>query len=682
MEFKPMWRTHSCVPRRDFLDAGPGVGTSADAARTSACATALFLINAFLTARLFHLDYSVEMGSIEAAYVSLAHYIRGHFPDLSWFPLWYGGIPYPDSYPPLLHFLVAAAGALCRVSSGLAYHAVTAAIYCLAPAVLFWTAWRLGAARPAAFVCALGYSLVSPACWLVREVRADSGGWFGPRRLVTLVRYGEGPHLASLLFLPLAIGLLHVALKQRRPLHYVLAALAMAAVVLSNWIGAFALALAVAAYLLAFGGWLRAAAIGGYAYAIALPWASPSTIATIRANAPLVGGRFTPDLRLEAGFALGFLLLAGALAAPRLAARVRFGILFLYATAFLTLAGYWFHHSVLPQPERYHLEMDLAFWLAAALLMPRFSARVERSGGPGMPGPYMVLALLVCVPILLHQRSLARAMEKPLAIGSTAEYEISTWLGGHMPGRRVFAPGTTGFWMDAFSDTPMLVGGFDNGMRNTFLQDIIFQVYYGDNQQVMVDWLDAFGCDAVVGGSRESREVYHPFAHPEKFAGLQELWRDGPEAIYAVPRGTTSLAHAVRPADFPAARPPAYNTGPLAPYLRALHDAGRPPASFRWTSQHSAVIQADLRPEDLLSVQITWDQGWSARVAGAPRRTWADPLGQMAIAPDCSGPCTVELGYDGGSEGRAAAWISRLALAAGFFWILPWRKRSDSTRTK
>jgi uncharacterized membrane protein len=286
----------------------------AGAGRTAACAGLLVLINALLTARLFRIHYSGEMGSIESVFIGLARYIRDHFSDLHWFPLWYGGIPYPDTYPPLLHFLVAAVGAVFRVDSGLAYHVTTAAVFALAPAALFWTAWRLGATRSSAFLCALLYSLISPSVFLVRDVRHDTGGWFGPRRLVTLVRYGEGPHLTSLLFLGLAIGLLHVALEKRRPFYYLLAALGMAAVVLSNWIGAFALAIAVAAYLVgqAFSpaNFLRAAAIGCFAYAIALPWATPSTIATIRANAPLVGGRFEPNLLVEAAFALGFLLLA------------------------------------------------------------------------------------------------------------------------------------------------------------------------------------------------------------------------------------------------------------------------------------------------------------------------------------------------------------------------------------
>lgn len=644
----------------------PAAGEGVSAAGLAAL---LFLINAALTAPLFRIAYTTEMGSIEAAFIGLAHYIREHFPDLSWFPLWYGGIPYPDSYPPLLHFAVAGAGALFQISSGLAYHAVTAAVYALAPAALFWTAWRLGATRTAAFVCALLYSLVSPSCLLVREVRADSGGWFGPRRLTTLVRYGEGPHVASLLLLALAIGLLHEAIERRRPAWYALAALSLAATVLSNWIGGFALALAAAAYVAAYGGLARTAAIAAYAYALALPWVSPSTVATIRANAPLVGGRFVANVALEAAFAATFLALAWSGRRLRLSPRVRFAALFLYATAGIALGAYWFHLRLLPQPQRYHLEMDLALWLAAALVLPPLRR------------PTCAAVILACVPVFVHQAAMARRMERPIAIGSTAEYEISTLLGANLAGHRVFAPGSIGFWMNAFSDTAMLNGGFDNGMRNTFLQDVQYQIYAGDKQQTMLDWLDAFGCDAIVGGWPASHEVYHPYAHPERMHGLTEIWRDGPEVIYAVPRGTTSLAHAIRMEDLPRVRPPAYDTTLLAPYLRALHDPTRPPASFRWTSQHSAVIQAKLQPADLLSVQITWDAGWRARANGRPARTWADALGQMAVEPRCAGPCTVELSYDGGAEMRVATWVSRLALAFSVFGILLWRKHSASIGT-
>ncbi len=56
---------------------------------------AIFAVNAWITLRLFHTAYTREMGSIEPAYVGLARYLVAHFPDLNWFPLWYGGIPTP-----------------------------------------------------------------------------------------------------------------------------------------------------------------------------------------------------------------------------------------------------------------------------------------------------------------------------------------------------------------------------------------------------------------------------------------------------------------------------------------------------------------------------------------------------------------------------------------------------------
>ena len=655
-------------------------------ARTTAlAAAALFTINALLTLPLFFIPYSQNMESIEAAFIGLARYIGDHFRDLNWFPLWYGGIPYPDSYPPLLHFTDAAVAALFHITPALAYHIVTATVYALGPVTLFWAAWRLGAPRWSAWLAGLGYSLMSPSCFLVRAVRYDAGGWFAPRRLGTLVHYGEGPHLTSLLLLPLAFGMVHIALEKRRPARYVAASLAVAAVVLSNWIGAFALSLALSAYLLAGFGersmprWLATAGIGAYAYAIAVPWVTPSTIATIRANAPFVGGRFVPNPPLEALFAGGLLLAAWGLARLRLAPHLRFSLLFLYATAFITLGANYFHLALLPQPERYHLEMDMAFWLVAASLLAAFPAVLDR-----WPRPRLVFAacLIAALPIWLHQHRMAQAMEKPIAIQSTVEYEISRWLATHQSGRRVFAPGTIGFWMNAFSDTPMLTGGFDNGIRNTFLQDVNYQIYAGDQREIMLDWLRAFGVDVIVGGGKDSREYFHPYAHPEKFAGLPEIWREGGDVIYAVPRVKPGLAHAIRAADLPpASRPPAYYTKPLKPYLAALDDPSLPPVRLEWRGQSAAVLTADLRPEHLLSVQISYDQGWHARSGGEPRRVWSDTLGQLVVEPRCSGPCTVELYWDGGAEALVARWVSRCALAAGLLWILLWRKRLVSTTT-
>jgi len=352
----------------------------------------------------------------------------------------------------------------------------------------------------------------------------------------------------------------------------------------------------------------------------------------------------------------------------------------LFGPAVIAMGAFWFGVILLPQAQRYHMEMDLAFWLAAGLAASMAPRRVTAGA--------VIAVVVVSIPLVIHQRAMAQAMERPIAIESTAEYKIATWLGRNLPGRRVFAPGTIGFWMNAFSDTPMLNGGFDNGIRNGILWDVNFQILFGDKLPVAVDWLKAFGCDAIVGGDPASSEVYHPYSHPERLHGLPEIWRDGPEVIYAVPRRGTSLAHAVRAADLVMEVPVGYDTRKLAPYLAALDDPALPAADFRWRegddSTGAATITADLKPEHLLSVQIAYDQGWSARAGGRPLPVGSDKLGQIVLEPRCTGACTVNLTYDGGAEAWLARWTSRAALAGGVLWMVLgtlWRKRSDLART-
>jgi hypothetical protein len=196
-----------------------------------------------------------------------------------------------------------------------------------------------------------------------------------------------------------------------------------------------------------------------------------------------------------------------------------------------------------------------------------------------------------------------------------------------------------------------------------------------------VAWLKALGCDAIVGGDPASGEVYHPYKYPGKLHELRELWRDGAEAIYAVPRVRRSLAHVLRPADLVREAPPSYYVKPLEPFLAALDDPSLPDARFEWRNSSAASISADLRPDLLLYVQVAWDEGWNARVNGQPRKTWADALGQMVIEPRCSGPCAVDLVWDGGTEMLVARILSPTALLGGLLWMVwgrLWRKRSDS----
>ena len=75
-----MIRANTCwaAPRAASTASETPRETPPKGSRTAACALALFALNAYITLRLFHTDYTRQMGSIEAAYIGLARYIANH----------------------------------------------------------------------------------------------------------------------------------------------------------------------------------------------------------------------------------------------------------------------------------------------------------------------------------------------------------------------------------------------------------------------------------------------------------------------------------------------------------------------------------------------------------------------------------------------------------------------------
>src|SRR5579863_10083845 len=133
--------------------------------KTTALAALLFAISFYTCRELFHIEYLRHMGSIEGAYIGISRYALAHWRDLTWFPLWYEGIPYLNTYPPLLHLGVALIACVRCISAAHAYHWTTALAYCLGPVTLFAMVNRLSGSRWAGFTAGLLYSTLSPSAW-------------------------------------------------------------------------------------------------------------------------------------------------------------------------------------------------------------------------------------------------------------------------------------------------------------------------------------------------------------------------------------------------------------------------------------------------------------------------------------------------------------------------------------
>ena len=648
----------------------------------------LFLLNATLVWRLFKTEYLDQMKSIEGVFMALARYVRDHFSDTDWWPYWFCGMPFRNTYQPALPFTTAALSALTGLSPARSFHIVEAIVYALGPVTVYWLARRLSHSNSAGFAAGLLYSLLSPSAWLIREIRADLGGAFLMQRMHTMVVYGDGPHVASLTFLPLALLALHNAIEHRKAWRYVLAACALATVPLINWPGTIDLAFAVLAYLIAYRTarppiWiLRCAAIAALAYGLACRWMPPSMIALYVHNVEGLESRYRFSA-IHFAYTLGLILTMSAvhLALARFSAprHIQFAALFLIPPAVIVLASYRLDVVLLAQPNRFHLSMEMAFILLAV-----FAAGRAVAAWPFLRIPAVAALAAICIVQFTDVYRYGHRLIRSIDVRQTSEYAVARWFGAHAAGERVMVPGAMSFWLNTWSDVPELAGCCDQSVE-PYQARVAQYVFHTDDHagthaaEISLAWLQAYGVQQVAVAGPRSTEPYHAMAHPWKFEGkLEQLWRDGmDDVIYRVPQRSRSLAHIVQPAEL-VATPPAngIDLAPLTPYLNAIQDPHRPEAPMEWLSNHEARINAPMKSGDLLSVQIAYDSNWEARVAGSRCPTHADHLGLLVIDPRCRSDCEVRLTYTSGSEMQVMRWLS-LVCWIGVLAAMAWEFRGQ-----
>jgi hypothetical protein len=141
---------------------------------------------------------------------------------------------------------------------------------------------------------------------------------------------------------------------------------------------------------------------------------------------------------------------------------------------------------------------------------------------------------------------------------------------------------------------------------------------------------------------------------------LPVLWHEEDDTIYAVPQRSPSLAHVIPLAAVVARRPrDGHDVEPMRAFAAALDDPGLPPAEIAWKDPSHGVVHARMDREQLLSIQITYNRGWRARVRGRWVPVSSDKLGLMVIEPGCDGDCQIDLSFGATPE----MWICRILSA-------------------
>jgi hypothetical protein len=464
-----------------------------------------------------------------------------------------------------------------------------------------------------------------------------------------------------------------------------LAAALLGALVVVNWTATIGLVMALVAYFVAQArvmrrvGWFTAAGIGILAYLLACPWLPPSVILDVPANAQYSDGTSFGRTQI-AGLAACLIVLALLhLVFERfhISRDFRFFLYFFVLSGTVQLAHDWGNIRLIPQPHRFHAEMEMG--LIPAVLFPVAIAwnRLSRSVRWTV---LIVFAALCCFQVRTYH-AFAFAEARPIDVRSTIEYRMAKWFEEHTGDERVFAPGSVALWMNNFVDTPQFLGCCDQSIPAYGMRLALFTIYTSFNAgdrdaEYSQLWLRAYGVGAIGIGGPQSGEYYKAFANPRKFDGiLPELWRDGDNVVYRLPRRDRSLAHVIWPRQ-EVQRLPIHglDVDPLRPYVAALDDPTLPPAEMRWMASNRIGISARMEPGQVISVQESYAPGWRATANGRTAGVRKDVLGLLVVEPDCAGPCTIDLVYDGGAEVRWLRILQIVGLLGCVAWALALRR--------
>ncbi len=650
-------------------------------ARTGLACLFLFALNAVIVWPLFRAEYLDDFQSVEGIFITFGRFLVEYWPHASWFPWFDAGMPFENSYLPLVSFLVAGIAFLGRCSPAHAFHILTALACSLGPVFLFLFARKLSGRSAPAFLAAVAWSLLSPSV-LIPDLLRDNGTAWASRRLVDVIGYGETPHNLSVSLLPLALLLVELFLERRTARRFVVAVLGVAAMMLSNTFGIVVICISVVMLAmvrdrLRWTNLLEAAAILTAAYLLICRFLPPSLARLIATSAQTIGGdfRFTWKVRLI-GVAFAALLLLVWLGMRRVPdITLRFAALFATCFAAIPVLFFWQNISFLPQPSRYQLEMDLGVCLLAVYALYPAVSR--------LPSKF-ALAAAALVAILFGWATFknceaTRSLVHPVDISHTVAFREARWIGGHLPGQRVLLAGENEYWFNLFADNPQLSAGHDPSAPNWIQRVAVYQIYSGQaagdqDAAISMLWLKAFGTAAIAVPGPASLDQYHAVTHPKKFDGLLPLlWRENDDSIYQVPLRSTSLAHVI-PASAIVRRRPLHgvDVDPVRPYVAALDDASLPTASLVWASPERGQIFTTVGAGQEVSLQVNYDPGWQAHMDGRPLRVTPDQIGLTVIEPDRSGKCIIDIEFSGGTERRICSAIS-LATIAGLLAMFFWR---------
>lgn len=587
----------------------------------------IFLFVALLIRPLFRVKYLELWGSIESTFIADARFLKDNWIHPDWQPNWYCGTRTDYIYPPALRYGTAVISkAVPKVLPVRAYHLYIAFFYCFGIAGVYLLARAASNSRAAGWIAAAATALVSPSFLFVPELAVESF-WRMPYRLNVLVRYGEGPHMTALAWIPLALLFSFRGLQRWRPASIALASISCAMVVSNNFYGATSLAalfpvLVWAIYIthLDLLIWVRAAAIACLAYGLTAFWLVPSYLDITLTNMRFVSTEGNLwSIWVFLAVVLGYVLFSDHFARGK---KDQVYLVFLCgATAVFVmnvLGHRYLNFRVIGEPSRLFPELDLILILFSVELLRRFW--VGAMWRKVAAGVVITAVLATSYEYLQNSRKFFVADPDP---ADQVEYQMQDWMAKNMPKSRALAAGAVRFWYNAWHDLPHVGGGSEQGLLNPMVMPAQWEILLGDRLDLSLWWLQLMGADVVLVNEPQSREHYHDFQHPQKFKGKLDVLNDdgAGNIIYKVPRRYPSLARVVERARFDSLPDiPGNGDEPsLTAWAGAVERGPEVPTQTDWQGTDALTIRAPVREGQSVFLQVSYDSNWRAYVEGRRR---------------------------------------------------------------
>jgi hypothetical protein len=574
-------------------------------------AAALFTGSLLLLGPWLFTDFSNQPWNNGYIYIAIARMFRDR--GSMWNPLQYGGSPFHFLYPPMLPTLAAM---LRFLSIGRAFHLVSGIGYALAPVCLYILGRQLFRTRLPAVFAALAYAVFPSLLYVLPQFRllvhpfADA-----PWSFVALVAYDEAPHAFALPFLLLAIT---AAWRER----WGLASIFAGAVFLTSWPGMIGLAFPLAGLVVAkrravLNGLGLVVGFAGAAYGLAAFWITPSYFVSSQLFNRIVWRHTTQAAQWNV---TTWAILAAALAIVGLSFWKRVPPELALTMVWTALAGLVVIGNVLlPLPPRYLLELSagLALLLAALLSM----------------APRRVIFIAIAVGVALSFRFVTHTwkFEPPSQDPrSGVAYQVATWLKDHAGNARVLASGELDSTLSLWTDVAQ-IGGPGQAARNYLVMAAERQIAFGcgpGSGHIAELWLKALNAPWMVVHGPESREYFHWYAQPSKFAALPVAWDNGAgDRVYRLP----FEPHEAVVVDYPTL--PRITSPSDERFLDAYVTwaAGKRPVDVRWTSSGEAAFDVNLGANEAVLLKINNNPGWRASSDSSGAIITNDPIGFQLI---------------------------------------------------